>query len=336
MAPRNAYATRLPVDDQRDHLMVQVAKLYFDMDRTQAQIAAGLGLTRWQVARLLTEAREEGIVRIEITPRAGRRTGLELALQQRFALTEAVVVPMGATPDPALRLEAVAQAAANHLAALSPRPALVGLSWGRTMSAVARALPAGWAPGAHFVLVNGSITLHATSARNAAVAEEFAQSAGGSASLLPVPAILGRAATRLALEDDPVVARVLALAREAPVACFGMGGMGAGSAFVTSGYLTEAEIARLRGLGAVGDILGRFVDAQGRIVDADLDARTIGLPLSALQAKAHRIGITTGPDKYAIAAAALRAGLLTALVTDEATARTLLDASDPGARQDTA
>ncbi|MFN7052084.1 MAG: hypothetical protein ACK4NH_08225, partial [Gemmobacter sp.] len=93
MKDRAPYSQRLPSDESRDHLMVQVAKLYFDMDRTQAEIAQDLGLTRWQVGKLLTAARAEGIVKIEITPRASRKTSLEVALQHRFKLRDAVVVP---------------------------------------------------------------------------------------------------------------------------------------------------------------------------------------------------------------------------------------------------
>lgn len=224
MSDRSPYSQRLPSDEQRDHLMVQVAKLYFDLDRTQSQIADELGLTRWQVGKLLTEARAEGVVRIEITPRVSRKTSLEVALQQRFRLRDAVVVPMGEITDPALLIESVGQAAARYLATLNPKPALLGVSWGRTMAAVARALPQGWNTGAHIVLVNGNSALHATTSRNAAVAEAFAQSAGGQATLLPVPAIVGKPSTRQALEEDPIIGRVLALAEAAPVVCFGMGG----------------------------------------------------------------------------------------------------------------
>ncbi|MBT9246988.1 sugar-binding transcriptional regulator [Gemmobacter fulvus] len=328
MSERNPYSSRLPLDEQRDHLMVQVAKLYYDLERTQSDIATELGLTRWQVGKLLTEAKAEGIVRIEITPRANRKTSLEVALQQAFKLRDAVVVPMGEITDPALLIDSVAQAAATYLANLNPKPDLLGVSWGRTMSAVARALPSGWNPGAHVVLVNGSTTLQQTSTRTSAVAEEFAQSAGGTATLLPVPAIVGKSSTRDALEEDPIIERVLALAEAAPVICYGMGGVSHQSVLMSSGYLTQADIDRLKALGSVGDILGRFVDHQGRIVDPALDARTVGLRLEALRRKDRAIGVVAGEEKHQIAAAALRAGYVSVLVTDEATARNILEETE--------
>jgi deoxyribonucleoside regulator len=329
VAERNPYSTRLPGNEQRDHLMVRVAKLYYDLDRTQSEIAGELGLTRWQVGKLLTEAREAGVVKIEITPRAGRRASFEVELQRAFGVREAVVIPAVGIDDPSLVIDSVAQAAATHLASLSPKPSLMGVGWGRTMAAVARALPKDWDPGLHVVLVNGSTALSATSSRNSAVAEEFAQSAGGHATLLPVPAILGSRSTRIALEQDPIIERVLELAEEATVACFGLGGLSHQSVLAASGYLGEIDLARLRRLNSVGDILGRFVDADGRIADQQLDDRTLGLRPEALKRKERAIGVAAGEDKHLIAAACLRAGYVTDLVTDEVTARRILEAAGP-------
>ncbi len=308
--------------------MVRVAKLYYDLERTQNEIATELGLTRWQVGRLLTEARELGIVRIEITPRAYRRTELEVRLQQEFGLKDAIVVPSGGTTDPALLTESVAQAAAKYLAGLNPKPDLVGVSWGRTMSAVARFLPGNWNPGVHVVLVNGSTNLRSTATQTSAVAEEFAKAGNGSATLLPVPAIVGKKSTRDVLEEDPIIERVLTLAKQADVVCFGMGGITHESVLLTSGYLDEADIDRLKDAGAVGDILGRFIDRDGRIVDTAIDERTVGLRLEFLKTKQWSIGVVAGAEKLQIAVSALKAGYVSVVVTDEATARYALGIED--------
>jgi deoxyribonucleoside regulator len=322
---RLSSSVRLPSDEQREHLMVRVAKLYYDLERTQSEIATELGLTRWQVGRLLTEAKELGVVRIEITPRAHRKTELEVQLQQEYGLRDAIVVPSGGTRDSALLMESVAQAAAKYLAGLNPKADLIGVSWGRTMSAVAKFLPGNWNPGVHVVLVNGSTNLRSTSARTSAVAEEFAQAGSGTATLLPVPAIVGKKSTRDALEEDPIIGRVLTLAEQADVVCFGMGGISHQSVLLNSGYLNEDDIDRLRDAGAVGDILGRFIDREGRIVDQSIDERTVGLRLESLTRKQRAIGVVSGEEKLDIAVAALKARYVSVLVTDEATARHALE-----------
>ncbi len=259
--------SRLPQDAQRDTLMVQAAKLFYGLDRTQTEIATELGLTRWQVSRLLIEARESGVVRIDIVPPSARNTDLELALQTRFGLREAVVVVPSAGDD--LARDSVAQAAAQYLAAIKPALQMIGVSWGRTMAAVAHWLPQGWANGVHVVQINGAVSLRLTPSRSHSVAEDFARKALGPATLMPVPAIVGNARTRAVLEEDRIVSDVQALADRRRTLCFSVGALSHASVHVTSGYLDTAAIDALAAKGAVGDILGRFVDADGQIVDAD-------------------------------------------------------------------
>lgn len=316
--------------EQREMLMIQVAKRYYELDMTMGDLSKELGLTRWQASRLLTEARETGVVRIEIVPRAPRSPEIESRLQKRWGLREAVVVPVNAEDeDDGLILDAVAQAAGRLLAGLGKVP-LIGVSWGRTMSAVAHRLPPFWNEGAEVVLLNGAMNIRTPSVRTNNVAELFARAANGTATLLPVPAILGQAATRVALEQDPTIASVLALGRRAPVICFGMGHMAADSVLLQSGFVSNDEVEALRRKGAVGDILSRYIDAEGRIVDADLDARTIGLDLRHCAEREFSIGVAAGRAKRAVTLACLRARFINVLVTDERTALHLLDEAHHG------
>ena len=324
----------LPVE-ARETLMVQAAKSYYDLDLKMGDIARHLGLTRWQVGRLLKDAREQGVVRIEIVPRVQRRPDLESRLQRAFELREAVVVPSEAAPDAdgrdiddGIALDAVAQAAGQFLAALRPRPSLVGVSWGRTMAAVAHWLPNRWADGVEVVLLNGAMSIYATATRTNTIAESFAKTGNGRATLLPVPAMVGRAETRVVLEQDPVIARILELGRSAPVICFGLGGVTTDSVLVQSGSLPADAIAGLQRRGAVGDVLGRFIDHSGRIVDPELDSRTIGLDLDSARRKEVAIGVAVGRRKHRVVLAALRAGLVSVLVTDEQTALMALEGVD--------
>ncbi|HWL66803.1 MAG TPA: sugar-binding transcriptional regulator [Geminicoccus sp.] len=310
--------------DERLQLMIQVAKRYYHLDMTMGEIAAELGLTRWQASRLLADARESGVVRIEIVPHTPRLPELESRLQRHFVLKDAVVVPQDPDASDDLMLDTVAQAAGRLLAGLD-RYKLVGVSWGRTMSAVARRLPPFWNKGVEVVMLNGAMYLRDSPLRTNNVAEQFARAANGHAILLPVPAILGKAATRVALEQDPTIAGVLEVGRKAEVICFGLGAISTDSVLVQSGFVGEAEVQRLKARGAVGDILSRYIDSEGRIVDSDLDARTIGADLASCRERAFSIGVGTGRAKHAVTLAALRAGYLNVLVTDEQTALFLLE-----------
>jgi len=71
-------------------------------------------------------------------------------------------------------------------------------------------------------------------------------------------------------------------------------------------------------------VLGRFLDQDGRIALAALDARTVGLPLAELARKQLAVAVAAGSGRGPIALAALRARCLNVIVTDEPTAEWVL------------
>ncbi|HWS51485.1 MAG TPA: sugar-binding transcriptional regulator [Microbacterium sp.] len=304
-------------------LMVRVAELTYDENKTQDEIGALLGISRWKVGRLLTQARDRGIVRIEIVHPRARRLGLERELTERFGLSDVVVVP--AQDDDRATLERVAQAAADHLTALRPVPRTLAVSWGRTLTAVAEALPDGWANGVTVVQLNGGVSLNRRSGGAASLAATIAQRAAGQVALLPSPAILERVETKKAIEADRTVAAILEQAADAQAYLFSAGPADGTSAHVENGYLTAAEVEELARRGAVGDVVGRYIDAEGNVVDPQLDARTVGVSLERLRTAPRAIFVTAGAAKHDIARTVVTSGLCSVLVTDETTARALLE-----------
>jgi len=308
----------MPLADEL--LLVRAAELYYEHDKTQDEIGSLLKVTRWKVGRLLARARDEGIVRIEIVHPRARRLSLEHELCQRHGLRDAVVIPDG--DDLPQRL---ATAAADYLAALRPVPRTLGVSWGRTIDGVAEALPDGWAVGVDVVQINGGVSLTSRGSTAAASAMAIAEKAGGSATLLPSPAILERRETRLAIEGDRTVAAVLGRGLAASAYLYSAGAADGSSVLVQSGYLGTDQIEALVDRGAVGDLVGRFIDAEGRVVDESLDARTVGIGLDRLRAADWAIAVIGGPEKRAVARAVVGSGLCSVLVTDETTAKAVLE-----------
>jgi deoxyribonucleoside regulator len=310
------------MSDETELLSVRVAELYYDENKTQDEIGALLGITRWKAGRLLTQARASGIVRIEIVHPRARRLGIERELRERFGLTDAVVIP--ATEGSELHSR-VAQAAADYLAALRPVHRILGISWGRTLNDVANQLADGWATGVTVVQINGGVSLNRRAGTAASTAVAIAQKASGHAILLPSPAILERLETKLAIEADRTVAGVLTLAEGASAYLYSAGVADESSVLVDSGYLTPADVAELVRKGAVGDVVGRYIDANGNTVDPGLDERTVGLGLDQLRAASTAIFVVAGEGKHDVARAVVTTGLCTVLVTDEGTARALME-----------
>jgi deoxyribonucleoside regulator len=192
------------------------------------------------------------------------------------------------------------------------------------MASLVRWLPQNWNDGLRVVVLNGGPSRTNAPTQPTHVASRLAQTGNGDATILPVPAILGFKSTKEALEKDPVVAEVLALAAIVPIACYSLGALSKDSVLVEAGNLTLNDIDLLKEKGAVGDILGRFIDADGNIADEAIDSRTIGLDPKELRRKGYSICVAGGKAKHAVIRAGLRAGYMNVLITDERSAAFLL------------
>lgn len=309
-----------PREDISPALAARVAVSYYEDNKTHDEIGQLLGLSRWKVARILQHAKDAGIVRIQIHQPHPRRAELEKQLVDVTGLTRVIVVDSAADDS----LDQVAQAAADHLAQLGPDLSTLAMSWGRTLTAVANALPHGWASGVDVVHVNGGMSILDTNESASWAVATVAEKASGRASVMPTPAIVQHVDTATALHADPMVSHVMMRAASADAVIFTVGVATSSSAHVTSGTLTADHVALLASHGAVGDVVGRFIDASGNIVDAELDARTLGLSLSRLGAIPERILVAATEDKASAVWGCIRRELPTTLVIDSQLADALL------------
>ena len=99
-------------------------------------IARELRTCRSTVSRLLSYARETGLVEIQIrTPLDRRRTGK--LIRSRFKVT-VHVVPVPDTPKEAETLDRVALPAARTIGQFFDSNVVIGVAWGSTLNAVSR------------------------------------------------------------------------------------------------------------------------------------------------------------------------------------------------------
>ncbi|HET6437120.1 MAG TPA: sugar-binding domain-containing protein, partial [Anaeromyxobacter sp.] len=77
--------------------------------------------------------------------------------------------------------------------------------------------------------------------------------------------------------------------------------------------------------GAVADVCLRYFDAAGRPVEANLEGRVLGIELPAFLAIPRRVAVAGGPEKVPAIRGALTGRLVNVLVSDEDTARALLE-----------
>ena len=66
--PRSLLGRRPKAGHFPPELLLAAARLYYEQDATQAEIAVEMRTSRATVSRLLSEARRQGIVRIQVVP----------------------------------------------------------------------------------------------------------------------------------------------------------------------------------------------------------------------------------------------------------------------------
>lgn len=312
--------------DRKDvELLVEIARMYYEYGLDQQEIAERVGLSRSRISRMLTRAKEAGIVQVTIADPFREESLLAQELQARYGLKRVVVCPVPRSSEAPLAWH-LAQAAARLLRELVRDGSVIGVCGGTTMLEVARALRPLKRKDVSVVQLEGTLSgegealIHGNE-----IALLFARAFAATPFFLSVPAIVAHEQVREALLSDRNVARVLDMGKSASVAVFSIGRPDRSSLLVQAGYFSPEEMDSLVAAGAVGDLCSRFFAEDGSVCDDSLNRRTIGLELQDFTQKDFAVAVAGGPQKVAGVRGALRGRFANVLVTDEATAKQLLD-----------
>lgn len=321
-------------DQSENDVMVRAAWLYYVAEKTQNEIASILGLSRVKVARLIADARTSGIVTIDIDHRLSAQSELEERIRTKFDLKFCYITPPSDDEDAGGESrdvqEAVARRGVGMVAARFLRTVLmqeqsketvIGLAWGRTISAMADAFLPVNTPDVQFVSLLGSLTRSA-SANPFDVVQKIASKTGGQAKYLPVPFIADSEEDREVFIQQRVVQDIIRTAMRAQACFISVGECDSGSFLSRYGYLSKEDLAALNELGAVGDTLGLFFDENGNYIDSQICRRTLAINLSDLS-HSDIILLSAGIAKVHATHAILKAGFITGLVIDAESAKQL-------------
>lgn len=305
---------------------LRAAQLYYLQDLTMDAIARELRTSRSTVSRLLSAARETGLVQIQI--RSPLDTGPELASRIRAEYKVDVhVVPVVDTLNEAETLDRVAMQAARTIGPLVDSNAIIGVAWGSTLSAVSRHLTRKITHDSIIVQLNGAGNMQTTGITYASdIMRRFGSAYGARVEQFPVPAFFDHAATKRAMWNERSVQRILQLQSRMSIAIFGVGSVDADypSHVYAGGYLDEEDLSVLAGSDVVGDVATVFFRADGSSDGITLNERSTGPDLAQLRQVRRRICVVSGASKINGLRGALAAGLATDLILDEASARRLV------------
>jgi DNA-binding transcriptional regulator LsrR (DeoR family) len=315
-------ARAVSVPAEFDDLIAWAAWLYYVDELTQNDVAEALDVSRATVVKLLQDARERGAVEIRVHRDAVSRTRLARALASAYGLEAAHVIPDA--PDAPLTRR-LGEAGARVLARELRTGDVVGVAWGRTVMAVAESMARPEAEGPYTVVqVCGSSPGGAPEFSPELCSSVLASRIGARCANLLAPAVLSSTDLRERLLQEPPLVAQFRLIESSTRVLFGVGHVARGATVRAAHLASDAEIDAYVKRGAVGVLLGRFIDAQGRHLIGDLDSRMIGITLDELKRLPNRFCVAGGPEKTAALRAALTGGYVSHLVTNAQTAEALL------------
>jgi DNA-binding transcriptional regulator LsrR (DeoR family) len=306
-------------DATEAHLQARVAWYYYLGGMTQQEIASRLGLTRLRVNRIVGQVRAEGLVRIEVNLPLADCVALEERLKGRYSLDDVMVVPT--IPDPDIQQQMIGEAAGAMLDSLLQDGMGLGVGWGRTLRAAARRLTARRLAGSWVTALMGGLT-RGSGTNTFEVATEFARVLGAECYYVAAPIYCPSPESRSTLLTHYGLAEVMRRAREGHIALVSAGDLTSRSLLASTSIVSE-NLASLREAGAVGDLLGSYLDQDGRVIDHPLNRRVMALSLAELKEYPTSILASGGEHKLAVVRAVLNAGYVRRLVTDEAVAQAL-------------
>ncbi len=313
--------------NDRQRQMLEAARQYYLHDRTMTRIAKDLNVSRPTVSRLLREARETGLVQIDVSPAGVSDSTIAREVSEKFGITAHVVSAEGEVGTHMSK--AVSQTAAQVMASLVTPNSVVGLAWGTTMMGVIKFLPSIDALGTEVVLLNGGADPATPGIPDPGVLASAAASAlGARAHYFPVPAFFDSAETREAMWRERSLRKLLELRSNASLAVFGIGAFG--HTLVSRAYSDEffspTEARDLARAGVVGDVCTIMMRRDGTWEDIAINRRATGPTPSELKRIPSRLCVSFGRQKVAALLGCLAQGLATDLVIDEATARSIMRA----------
>ncbi len=306
-------------------LMAKVAKMYFEWNLTQAEIARRLSLSQATVSRLLNRARSEDIVRISIQIPIGVNADLDETLIQKFHLRDAIVVDCMASDESQIMRD-IGAAAAFYVETTIKDKEIVGISsWSSTLLALVDSMhQVSGKTGIKVVQILGGVGKPTAEVHATRLTGRLAGLVNGEAVYLPAPGIVGTEAALQVMLAEPYVQEAMHLFDQVSLALVGIGAVEPSNLLDLSGNVVPLEEQKLlRGQGAVGDILLRYFDENGSPVDGTINRRVVSMSLEQLSKIERSVAVAGGARKYAAILAALRGKYINVLITDVETAQKL-------------
>jgi DNA-binding transcriptional regulator LsrR (DeoR family) len=308
-----------------ERLMVKCAKLYYEENLNQAQISESLQISKSTVSRIISAAREEGIVKIIIeNPSKDDYIEIEKKLEKKFGLLEVIIVDSSNDVNETKRN--LGKATADYLKRVIRDGQIIGVTMGTTLREVAQFIRNDKRNRVTFIPMLGGVGETAIDIHSNQIVIEMARKFNADYKLLHAPSIIDDLERKEIFIQDKSIQNFYELFNKMDIGVIGIGDpLLNTSTLLESGYYTINDLKRLKDEGAVADISLLFIDKDGNGDKFDFNKRVIGISLNQIKKIPLPIGIGGPIDKKDAILATLKGKYIKVLIVDFETSKALLD-----------
>lgn len=304
----------------RTDLLVRVSIMYYEEGLTQTAIAKNLNISRPTVASLLQEARDKGIVRINILKPYKVNTELENKIEKKYGIKKVLISPENSSNPK----KDVGILCANYIESKSSEFLKIGISFGTTIYEFvqnAKYLDTNFK---QIIPLMGGVEMKNDYLHSNFLCYELSSKYSCKVNFFYAPAFAESVEQKQTLMDSNLVKQAIEEARSVDVGIIGVGNPLKNSTYKNLGYLSKDNIAELKKANVVGDICASFFDRKGKEVDCKFSETSIGLRLSDIKKIPEVVILATGTEKAIPIKALLENGFIDVLITDFDIAKNLL------------
>ncbi len=317
--------TTRPTRERKLELAARAAWLYYVAGNDQNEIAVKLQISRPATQRLVALAVREKLIKFRLEHNSVKCIELAEELREKFSLTFSDVAPHHPNlADTEIAIAGLATAKIEAL--LTPKsPVTISIGTGRTLRTAVDDVESLERPHHKVVSMVGNVTRDGR-ASGYDVAMRLADRMGAQCYPLLTPVLANSSEERDLLRSQRAFQTVHELVGQSIVSFLGLGEVGSQAPIYKDRFVTRGELGELISSGTVGEIIGWAFNAEGAICLDGTNARVASIPLE-VPPKRLTIAVAGGCAKHGAIAAALRGRLINGLITDEETARVLLQAN---------
>jgi DNA-binding transcriptional regulator LsrR (DeoR family) len=309
--------------EQRYCDKLKAAQYYYNQNLTQQEIAEKLYISRPTVSKLLKEAEEDGIIQFKVVDIQNKCAmfKLEEKITNKFGLKNVILADYDENYEDLK--ENIGKAAAIFFEKIAKNDMKIGFSWGTTLKAMVRNLNYNnKIRNLELITLVGGSGVLSSDVHSNIIIEDVLDKYEGTGHFLYAPSIVDSVEIKNNIMKNRETKRILEKAKNVEIAFVGIG---SNTELPKRLHLLDEEYEELKDLNSVGDVCSRFYDSEGNLCDSDINKRIIGIDLESLRDIETVVGVAGGLEKVESIFAALENGFLDILITDELTAKKVLE-----------